>query len=263
MKRVFTDEQKERRKATKAAWRRANREKCREQARAAYYRATPEQIEARRARGRKRYPKRSVQQRAYQKIYRTLNQDRKRELWRQWRKENPEKVREMWHRWAQRYPEKVKERGQQWVKNNPDKQRARAKRWKTENTERYRFSESKRKKERYSSDPNYRLRLVLRACLRDSLTRQPGAKKIASTIKLVGCDIDWLKAWIEIQFQPGMAWENAGLFTWHIDHVRPCASFDLTDPKQQELCFHWTNLQPLWAIDNRIKSDNWEGELAA
>ena len=37
---------------------------------------------------------------------------------------------------------------------------------------------------------------------------------------------------------------------WHVDHIKPCASFDLTDPKQQEICFHYTNLQPLWAIDN-------------
>jgi hypothetical protein len=37
---------------------------------------------------------------------------------------------------------------------------------------------------------------------------------------------------------------------WHVDHIRPCASFDLTNPKQQQICFHYTNLQPLWAIDN-------------
>ncbi len=42
---------------------------------------------------------------------------------------------------------------------------------------------------------------------------------------------------------------------WHIDHIRPCSSFDLSDPKQQEECFHYTNLQPLWKHDNRLKSD--------
>jgi DNA/RNA endonuclease G (NUC1) len=52
-----------------------------------------------------------------------------------------------------------------------------------------------------------------------------------------------------------MNWENYGKNGWHIDHIIPCASFDLTDPKQQKNCFHYTNLQPLWAADNIRKSD--------
>ena len=48
-----------------------------------------------------------------------------------------------------------------------------------------------------------------------------------------------------------MTKENYGL--WHVDHIIPCASFDLTDPKQQKICFHWSNLQPLKAIDNLKK----------
>ena len=47
-----------------------------------------------------------------------------------------------------------------------------------------------------------------------------------------------------------MNWNNCGLGGWEIDHILPCNSFDLSDPKQQELCFNYTNLQPLWAIDN-------------
>ena len=52
-----------------------------------------------------------------------------------------------------------------------------------------------------------------------------------------------------------MTRENHG--ECHYDHMRPCASFDLTDPEQQKQCFHYTNLQPLWAKDNPSKSDNW------
>ena len=65
-----------------------------------------------------------------------------------------------------------------------------------------------------------------------------------------------LKAYLELQFTDGMTWENRG--NWHIDHIRPCASFDLTDPEQQKQCFHYTNLQPLWAADNLAKSDSWD-----
>jgi hypothetical protein len=53
-----------------------------------------------------------------------------------------------------------------------------------------------------------------------------------------------------------MTRENHGL--WHVDHIRPCASFDLTDPEQQAICFHYTNLQPLWAIDNIKKGARYD-----
>ena len=56
---------------------------------------------------------------------------------------------------------------------------------------------------------------------------------------------------IEKQFKPGMSW--AKMSEIHIDHIKPCVSFDLTDPEQQRKCFHFSNLQPLWAIDNLKK----------
>lgn len=50
-----------------------------------------------------------------------------------------------------------------------------------------------------------------------------------------------------------MSWDNYGYRGWHIDHIKPCASFDLTDPNQREQCFHFSNLQPMWAKDNLSK----------
>jgi hypothetical protein len=58
---------------------------------------------------------------------------------------------------------------------------------------------------------------------------------------------------LEKQFTKGMNWKNYG--KWHIDHIKPCASFDLSLEHEQKLCFHFTNLQPLWAKDNIRKSD--------
>jgi hypothetical protein len=50
-----------------------------------------------------------------------------------------------------------------------------------------------------------------------------------------------------------MSWDNYGYEGWHIDHIKPIAKFDLSDPIQRAQCFHYSNLQPLWALDNMRK----------
>ena len=52
------------------------------------------------------------------------------------------------------------------------------------------------------------------------------------------------------QFSEGMSWSNHGLYGWHLDHIRPCFTFDLSAPEQQKECFNYKNLRPLWAKDN-------------
>jgi len=82
-----------------------------------------------------------------------------------------------------------------------------------------------------------------------------GVIRSKSTEELLGCTYKEGRQHIENQFAEGMNWDNYGLHGWHIDHIMPCASFDLSDPEQQKECFHYTNLQPLWAEDNLKKSD--------
>lgn len=83
-----------------------------------------------------------------------------------------------------------------------------------------------------------------------------GVAKSAKTLELLGCPVIWLQVHLESLFRPGMDWENYGK-VWQVDHVRPCASFDLTNPEQQRSCFHWTNLQPLFVHENLIKGSSW------
>lgn len=83
-----------------------------------------------------------------------------------------------------------------------------------------------------------------------------GNVKSEKTLSLIGCSSEFLKEYIENKFQEGMSWENYG--EWHIDHIKPCSLFDLSDPKQQKECFNYTNLQPLWATDNLKKSCKYE-----
>lgn len=107
-----------------------------------------------------------------------------------------------------------------------------------------------RTKERAKTDPNYKIKRNLRHRFWAAVTRD---SKNSSVIDLLGCDIEKLKIYLGTKFSEGMSWDNYG--KWHIDHILPCASFDLTNAEQQKICFHYTNLQPLWAIDN-IKKGN-------
>ncbi len=95
--------------------------------------------------------------------------------------------------------------------------------------------------------PKYIILRALRKRLGFALNAIKQKKKV-STLNLLGCSIEKFKEYIEIKFKNGMNWENYG--KWHIDHIKPIAKFDLNVLEEQKECFHYTNLQPLWAIEN-------------
>lgn len=98
-----------------------------------------------------------------------------------------------------------------------------------------------------------RLRAKIASRLRCRISSALKKNKITKTNELIGCGYDFFMGYLEAKFIEGMSWSNYG--AWEIDHIKPMASFDLTDIKQQKLCCHYTNLQPLWKEDNRIKSN--------
>ena len=106
--------------------------------------------------------------------------------------------------------------------------------------------------QRKKTDINFKLACSLRTRLGKAIKRGP---KRGSAIKDLGCTIPELKQYIESKFQEGMTWENHSFSGWHIDHVIPLASFDLTDRDQFLKACHYTNLQPLWAEDNLKKGN--------
>jgi hypothetical protein len=123
--------------------------------------------------------------------------------------------------------------------------------YKATKTERDKRSYAKSIK-KYLSKPSNRIAHAFRC----SINKYIKTKNPRDTTKgFLGCTFQEFKAHLESQFTEGMTWDNMGRGGWHIDHIIPCAFFDLTKPSHQKVCFNWQNLQPLWAEENRSKSD--------
>lgn len=108
------------------------------------------------------------------------------------------------------------------------------------------------RQDRFKNDINYRLIASIRGRVAHAIKSQQSTKS-RKTIALLGCSIEQARQHIENQFQDGMTWENYGYRTWHIDHIIPLSSFDLTSEEEQRKAFHYTNLQPLSARENMKK----------
>lgn len=132
-----------------------------------------------------------------------------------------------------------------------EKWREGTRKWHKENRDRI----NKRRRELRQSNPSFKLANNLRKRL-SYLVRKHNTSKTKQTFALLGCSMDEFMNYLQSKFRNGMSFENYG--QWHIDHVIPCDAFDLTIPENQEKCFHYTNLQPLWALENRIKSNKVE-----
>ncbi len=159
--------------------------------------------------------------------------------------------------------EKMKDARKEYYLKNKEHNAIKCKKWREEYPEycieynkKYRkenlkyFAEDQRK--RRINDENVKLSGRLRSRIRRVL-KQSGTYKNNTTLELFGCSLDELKKHIELQFTENMSWKELFKGEIHIDHILPCASFNLTDPEQQKACFHYSNLQPLWAKDNLSK----------
>jgi hypothetical protein len=177
--------------------------------------------------GRKRYAKDLEKSRAYKREWmrkqRTINREKHNEYRRKYRADNRKKVIGTY---------------QKWIEKNRDRSRTARKKWTT-----YRLE----------NDPAFKVLCYTRNRINEVLR---GARKCNKTKTLLGTSVDEVKRRLQSQFHNGMTWENYGANGWHIDHIIPCVSFDLTDPEQQKQCFHYTNLQPLWWYENLSKGAN-------
>jgi hypothetical protein len=112
----------------------------------------------------------------------------------------------------------------------------------------------KKYRESKKSDTEFMLRKNLAGCIREAIKKQASDKAYKS-MELLGCTIEHVRDHLESQFTAGMTWDNMGRGGWHIDHIIPCAFFDLTKPSHQKVCFNYQNLQPMWESENCSKKD--------
>lgn len=106
---------------------------------------------------------------------------------------------------------------------------------------------------RRESNPQFKLSGNIRNRIRMALKRQEAAK-FNNTFELIDCSPNFLKIWIENQFNSDMSWNNYGLY-WNIDHVIPCSFFDLKKREEQLKCFNWKNCRPMKSLENNLKND--------
>ncbi len=179
--------------------------------------------------------------------------EREKKYNKKYRENNKNKIKKSNKRYYENNKEVLNKISQKYYKNNREK-------FKEISKEYYKNNKSainKYYKNKRKTDILYKLSSILRIRLNTAIKKN---YKSGSAVKDLGCSINKLKHYLEKQFylhpktNIEMTWENYGLFGWHIDHIKPLCSFDLTDRKQFLEACNYTNLQPLWIEDHNVKT---------
>jgi len=193
---------------------------------------------------------------AYSKAYYKANREKKIAIAKAFYLANKNKAKDRMKAYSKAYYEANYEAHRDKMKvyyeANRDKRIAYTKAYRKANRDKVNAQRNKNRNNRMKTDIQFKLSRVLRRRLYRALH---GNYKNGSAVKDLGCTINEFKTHLESKFQSGMTWDNWSFEGWHIDHIKPLASFDLTDRQQLLMACHYTNLQPLWAKDNLIKSD--------
>ena len=179
--------------------------------------------------------------RCYSKTYRRINKD---------------KIRESIDKWRSVNKEQFKNSEKLWRQKNKDHKCRTDTIWREANKDHCRIARRKYEQHRLNTDPCFKIAKALRHRLNEALKTN---QKVGSAVNDLGCSIKEFKVYLEDKFHPHpmtgqlMTWDNHTLRGWHIDHIVPLISFDLTDRDQLLKACHYTNMQPLWWRDNIVK----------
>ncbi len=169
-----------------------------------------------------------------------------------WYDNNREKALKTRKNYRNKNREKIAKNKKIWYIKNKKKIIKQKKEYYTKNKKIIKKRTKEYTKNKLKTDINFKILYNLRRRINHVLKNH---NKSLTSMILIGCEIDYLMYHIQKQFTKSMNWDNYGLNGWEIDHKLPCAKFDLSKKSEQLKCFNYTNLQPLWAIDNKRKSD--------
>jgi hypothetical protein len=170
--------------------------------------------------------------------------------------DNPNYLKNYLKGYRQKNKDKAKEYGVIWRKENSEYLKSYFKNRRENNSEYFRENY----KNRMLTDDIFRLKEYIRKIIINSF-RFKSLKKSRRTHEIIGCTYEFLKLYIEHQFEDWMNWNNYGKFNgslnygWDIDHIIPLSTAKTIDDVIK--LNHYTNLQPLCSYHNRyIKRDN-------
>lgn len=194
------------------------------------------------------------------------NKEKLREAQKKWREKNPdymknyektEKRKEYIQKYYQEHKEEEIKKTLERRKNNPEKYKEERKRYIENNREKVNAYHSNWKKEKREKDVSYKIKENISRRIRYELNTLLKGKKTKRTIEHLGCDINYLKEYLESKFTENICWDNYGK-VWHIDHIIPCSSWNLSNDFENKCCWNYRNLQPLFSSDNQSKKDKFQ-----
>jgi hypothetical protein len=224
---------------------------------------TTQELSIRREKSKEYYRKHKERIRAWSKAHIEANKKQYNALAREYHRKNKEKCNLACKRYDEKHKEELKQKRAEryrlnkfkmskkcsekyFANHEENKQKAKQKRIVS------RELRNNRHKERYITDIQYKLASIIRVRIYRAV-KDSNTKRNESVEELIGCKLDVLKRYIENQFDCIMNWDNHSVYGWHIDHIKPINTFDLTDIEQQKICFHYTNLRPLWCTANLMR----------
>ncbi len=186
------------------------------------------------------------------KLYAEINDSKVKEKRKIYNKKNKYKQKSYNEQYYKKYKVKIIDNINKYVLFNKESIQKYQKEYKRKN--RYKLNQKRNKRRQINL--LFKLSLVLRGRLNQVLKMKLW-KKNSHFNEYIGCTIEELKQHLERQFWPGMTWENHGKGNdkWNIDHIKPLSKAK-TEEEMYKRC-HYTNLQPLWELDN-IKKGNKE-----
>lgn len=166
---------------------------------------------------------------------------------------------EMCREYKRRNKEKISEYNKKYKENNKEQIRIYNHNYNLENRETIQERQTKTQKERRKIDASFRISKKHRSVLKEDIKREFKMKDNTCN-KRYSCDSKFIKEWFEYLFENNMSWDNHGII-WHVDHIKPICSYNLTNKVELKECFHWNNLRPLLIEENQRKTNKIDNKV--